>query len=64
MVVVELTEIVVANMISPLCFQLAQERSRKTKTTKLMAAQESDWAKVEAALHVASGCPRGTHLIW
>ncbi|KAG5631945.1 hypothetical protein H5410_003662 [Solanum commersonii] len=36
-IVVELNKIVVANTISPLCFQLAQERGRKTKTTKLMA---------------------------
>ncbi|KAG5590913.1 hypothetical protein H5410_041427, partial [Solanum commersonii] len=56
-------EIVVANTISPLCFWLARERGRKTKTTKLMAARESEWAKVKAILHAASGCPRGTHLI-
>ena len=24
---------------------------------------ESEWAKVEVVLHVASGSPRGTHLI-
>ncbi|KAG5611717.1 hypothetical protein H5410_022998, partial [Solanum commersonii] len=36
-VVVELNEIVVANTILPLCFQLARDRGRKTKTTKLMA---------------------------
>ncbi|KAG5615533.1 hypothetical protein H5410_015357, partial [Solanum commersonii] len=36
-VVVELNEIVVANTISALCFWLARERGRKTKTTKLIA---------------------------
>ncbi|KAG5599280.1 hypothetical protein H5410_030650 [Solanum commersonii] len=72
-------------MISPLCFWLAGERGRKTKTTKLMAggsgrhevqlervnpspspahtARQSKWAKVEDVIHMASGCPRGTHLI-
>uniref|UniRef100_M1DWF2 Uncharacterized protein n=1 Tax=Solanum tuberosum TaxID=4113 RepID=M1DWF2_SOLTU len=27
------------------------------------SARESEWAKAEAVLHAASGCPRGTHLI-
>ncbi|KAG5609725.1 hypothetical protein H5410_021006, partial [Solanum commersonii] len=61
--VVEINEIIVANTISPLCFRLAQERGRKTKTTKLMAEWENEWDKVEVVLHVASGCPREAHLI-
>ncbi|WMV18698.1 hypothetical protein MTR67_012083 [Solanum verrucosum] len=36
-VVDELNEVVVANIISNMCFRLARERGRKTKTTKLMA---------------------------
>ena len=28
------------------------------------SAQESEWTKAEVVLHKASGCPRGTHLIW
>ena len=27
------------------------------------SARESEWAKAEAILHAASGCPRETHLI-
>uniref|UniRef100_M1E048 Uncharacterized protein n=1 Tax=Solanum tuberosum TaxID=4113 RepID=M1E048_SOLTU len=27
------------------------------------SVRESEWAKAEAVLHAASGCPRGTHLI-
>ena len=32
-------------------------------TSPTHSAQESEWAKAEVVLHVASGCPRGTHLI-
>ncbi|KAG5631184.1 hypothetical protein H5410_002901 [Solanum commersonii] len=73
--VVELNEIVVANTISPLCFRLARERSRKTKTTKLMASgigstlgstretRESEWTKVEVVPHAATRSLRETELI-
>ncbi len=45
---VELNEIVVANTISPLCFWLARERGRKTKTTKLIAGGiGSTWVQLE-----------------
>ncbi|KAG5631208.1 hypothetical protein H5410_002925, partial [Solanum commersonii] len=72
---VELNEIVVANTISPLCFRLARERGRKTKTTKLMfkrvnpspspthSARESGLAKVEVVLHAITRCSRETELI-
>ncbi|KAG5631574.1 hypothetical protein H5410_003291, partial [Solanum commersonii] len=35
-IALELNEIVVPNTILPLCFRLARERGRETKTTKLM----------------------------
>ncbi|KAG5589948.1 hypothetical protein H5410_040462 [Solanum commersonii] len=38
MVMDELNEVVVANIISYMCFWLARERGRKTKTTKLMTS--------------------------
>ncbi|KAG5631853.1 hypothetical protein H5410_003570 [Solanum commersonii] len=63
-IVVELNELVVANTISPLCFRLARERGRKTKTTKLMAARETEWAKAEVVLHAITRCSRKTELIW
>ncbi|KAG5595468.1 hypothetical protein H5410_036700 [Solanum commersonii] len=48
----------VANTKPPMCFRLAQEGGRETKTTRLMA---EGVGRHEVGLHAASGCPRGTH---
>ncbi|KAG5631204.1 hypothetical protein H5410_002921, partial [Solanum commersonii] len=51
-------EIVITNMISPLCFRLARERGRKTKTTKLMACV---LGRHEVQLERVNPSPSPTH---